>query len=236
MSPSYKRHLENLQNEIDAEKYRKSRALDLYNERSFYPAFSKDLMAAEKEVIIYSPFISKYRSEYFSRIFKRLKYRNIAIFIFTRAIEDHELFARSEIECALSDYEELGACVIHLPGLIHEKAAIIDRKILWDGSLNILSQRESREMMKRTVDGDMAKQVLDYLNINKKLAEGYRSQYERLYRSLADRRKLSIKLSLPKVSLPKIGLAKMVKRLASVILNLIVLSLKCTRALLTLFS
>lgn len=237
MSPSYKRHLENRQNEVDAEKYRESRKLDLYNEKSFYTAFSRDLLSAKKEVLIYCPFISKYRSEYFNRILRHLKHRNIAVFIFTRPIEEHELLVRSEIKSALGDYEELGACIIYLPGQIHAKVAIIDREILWDGSLNILSQRESKEMMRRTEDEDMAKQVIEHLKLNKKLAEGYKYQYERLYRNLAQRRWFSPNLSFLKyISLILSALSKLLKRSSSVILNIIVLSFKCIRAIFTLFS
>ncbi len=237
LSPSYKRHLENMQNEFDAEKYRKSRMLDLYNEKTFYQAFSRDLLAAEKEVVIYSPFISKYRSEYFRRVFEQLKHRNIAVFIFTRSIEDHELLMRSEIKAALRDYEELGACIIPLPGLIHAKTAIIDRKILWDGSLNILSQRQSREMMRRTEDEDMTKQVMEHLELNKKLAEGYKYQYERLYRNLAEKHKFSFRLKLKFILLrPNLKALKFFRRLPSVISGLIVLLLKCIRAIITIVS
>lgn len=235
ISPSYKRHLENRQNEIDAQSYRELKKLDLYNEKTFYPAFSHDLLMAEKEVVIYCPFISKYRSEYFRRIFERLKSRNIAVFIFTRSIEDHEILTRSEIKSALNDYEELGACIINLPGLIHAKTAIIDRKILWDGSLNILSQRQSREMMRRTEGEDMAKQVMEHLGLNKKLAEGYKYQYERLYRNLIEKRKLGFRLNL-KFNAPRFHLPKFIRRLPSVISGVIVLLLKCIRAILTLVS
>jgi hypothetical protein len=34
----------------------------LYNEETFYRAFTRDVLAAKKEVIIYSPFVSKYRN------------------------------------------------------------------------------------------------------------------------------------------------------------------------------
>lgn len=74
MSPSYKGHLENRQNEQDAEKYRESRTLYLFNERTFYSAFVRDMMKAEKEVVIYCPFISKYRSEFFKNTLERLSY------------------------------------------------------------------------------------------------------------------------------------------------------------------
>lgn len=234
-SPAYKRHLEKMQNEWDAEKYRESRALDLYNEKTFYRTFVNDLLKAEKEVVIYSPFISKFRSEFFKNTFEKLKRRNIAVFIFTRPLEEHEYLMRNEIKAALGDYEEFGASIIEVPGFIHAKTAIIDRNILWDGSLNILSQRQSQEIMRRTEDKDMAKQVMDYLGLSKQLAEGYKYQYERLYRSLVDRRRFNIKL-LIKIKLPKVYIGRIVKRFLSVISRSFVLCLKCVRLMLTLFS
>lgn len=184
-SPTYRRHLENLQNEADAKKFREIQKLDLYNEKTFYPAFVRDLLRAKKEVIIYCPFITKYRSEFFCKTFESIK-RNVPVFIFTRPIEEHDYFARAEIKCALKDYEEAGVTIIYLPGLIHEKAAIIDRRILWEGSLNILSQRDSKEMMRRTDNEEIVIQIMTFLDIRLKLAGGYKLQYEQLYRSLIE--------------------------------------------------
>jgi hypothetical protein len=74
--------------------------------------------------------------------------------------------------------------------------AIIDRKIIWEGSLNILSQRNSREMMRRTLDEKKAKEVMAYLGANKKLAEGYKDKYEKMYRSLVANQKEDRKIKL----------------------------------------
>jgi len=228
LSPSYKRYLENRENEQDAQKYRESRALDLYDEKSFYRAFVRDLLGAKKEAVIYCPFISKYRSEFFRRTLEKLKHRNIAVFIFTRPLEEHEYFSRSEIKAALADYEELGACIVHMPGYIHAKAAIIDREVLWDGSLNILSQRESKEIMRRTVDADIAKQMLDQLGLNRKLAEGYKYQYERLYRNLVEKRRLRFAIAAKLKNLA-VGIPKFFSRLLSVISRSFVLLLRCIK-------
>jgi len=183
-TPAYKNHLRNLQNEVDADKLHKMQQGNLFNEKTFYPAFVKDMLAAKKEVVIHSPFISKFRSEFFRRTFTELRKKNIPVFIFTRALEEHEYFARAEITCALKDYEESGTQITYLSGYVHEKLAIIDREILWEGSLNILSQRESKEMMRRISDETSAKETISYLGLDKKLAEAYKFQYERLYRNL----------------------------------------------------
>lgn len=159
---------------------------NLYNESTFYPAFTKDMLAAKREIVIYSPFVSKYRSDTFNRILYKFKDTNVAIFIFTRSLDEYDLTQRKQAEAVLRYYEEMGAYVYYLNGSIHEKVAIVDREILWEGSLNILSQRTSREMMRRITDQSSAMQVMSYLSLNRLLAEGYRAKYERLYRSLME--------------------------------------------------
>jgi phosphatidylserine/phosphatidylglycerophosphate/cardiolipin synthase-like enzyme len=196
-SPAYKNHLRNLHNEADSEKLKEFRKCNLFNEKTFYREFVKDLLKAKKEVVIYSPFVTKFRSEFFKQTLEKLRSKNIPVFIFTRPLEEHDYLMRSEITCALKDYKELGVCIIYLSGFIHEKLAIIDREILWEGSLNILSQRESKEMMRRIVDENLVEQVMTHLGLSKKLAEGYKYQYEILYRNLKVNSKPSFKMKIP---------------------------------------
>jgi hypothetical protein len=49
----------------------------------------------------------------------------------------------------------------------HRKLAIIDREILWEGSLNILSQNNSREIMRRIEDAETTQQMFRFLALNK---------------------------------------------------------------------
>ena len=184
-TPAYRQHLTNIQNEVDAKKLKEMQKGNLFNEKNFYQAFVRDMLATKKEVVIYSPFVSKFRSEFFRRTLIELRKRNIPVFIFTRPLDEHDYFMKAEISCALKDYEESGAHITYLPGFVHEKLAIIDREILWEGSLNILSQRQSREMMRRISDEILAQETMTYLGLNKKLAEAYKFQYERLYRNMA---------------------------------------------------
>lgn len=122
----------------------------LHNETDFYNAFLKDLINCNNEVIIESPYITTERMANLLPVFQRLLNKNIKIHIVTRDPADHEnevfrLQSTNEIlKCT-----ELGINVILLKGFHHRKIAIIDRKILWEGSLNILSQINSKEMMRR---------------------------------------------------------------------------------------
>jgi len=229
-SLSYKNYLRRRQNEIDAERYKNLKKLNLYDEKTFYRAFTKDLLNANSEVVIYSPFVSKYRSEYFTKILIALRRRNIAVFIFTRPLEEVDYLMRTEVECAVKDYETLGACMIYLPGLIHQKAAIIDREILWEGSLNILSQRESKEMMRRTADEDIAKQVMSHLGLHNKLFEGYKYQYERLYKNLVENSKFNFGQKLKVLTAGLVGFALVFTAwLAKTCLGLVILLLKSVK-------
>ena len=184
------------ENNVVGQKDETKKVCNLFNEQTFYKAFVQDMLKAENEVIIYSPFISKFRSDFFRETMTKLKKRNINVFIFTRPLEEHNLVMRSEITCALNDYKEFGADIFCLPGLIHEKVAIIDREILWEGSLNILSQRSSKEMMRRTTDKDSTMQVLTYLGLNKSLIEVYKEKYDILCRNLINGSKENLKKKL----------------------------------------
>lgn len=193
---AFKEYLRNRENTISSEKSQESQISNLFNERTFYHAFTRDMLNARKEVIIYSPFVAKFRTDELKHTIEKLRKRNIEIFIFTRPIDEYETIFQPQIECALKRYEELGVCVYYLAGSIHEKIAIIDRQILWEGSLNILSQRTSKEVMRRTDNNDQAMQMMSYLGLNKKLAEGYKLIYERLYQSLKINSDQSIKAKI----------------------------------------
>lgn len=193
-TPAYRQHQIHIQNEIDAKKLHELQKGNLYNEKSFYPAFIKDMLAAKKEVVIYSPFVSKFRSEFFRRTLTELRNRNVSVFIFTRPLEEHDYFMKAEISCALNEYEDLGVSIVYLPGNIHAKVAVIDREVLWEGSLNILSQRTSREIMKRVADKNSTMQIMSYLGINTKLVESYKIKYERLCQGLKASPKHDFKL------------------------------------------
>ena len=197
-APSFREYLKRREEAIDSEKpeEQEQQTRKLFNEKTFYRAFVDDLLNAKEEIVIYSPFVTKFRSDFFRQTFTKLKRRNINVFIFTRPLEEHDLLMRSEITCALKEYEELGVCIVYLEGFIHEKAAMIDREILWEGSLNILSQRKSREIMTRTSDKEITTQIMSYLGLDKKLAEGYKLRYEKICGNLVFDSKQILRLKI----------------------------------------
>jgi phosphatidylserine/phosphatidylglycerophosphate/cardiolipin synthase-like enzyme len=192
----FRKYLRNRDEQINAEKAKDSKIRNLFNEKNFYQEFTRDLLAARKEVIIYSPFASKFRTDDLKATIDRLRKRNIEVFIFTRPISDYESIFQPQIECSLKRYKDIGVNIYYLGGNIHEKVAIIDREILWEGSLNILSQRASKEMMRKVSDEESAMQIIAYLGLNKMIAETYKTMYEKMYRSLVTNSEKNTKLKI----------------------------------------
>ena len=126
----------------------------LYNEKTFYKQFIEDLVRADREIIIESPFITTSRMDLLYPVFERLLARHIVVYLITRDPVDHDNeFMRDQSTNEILQCKELGVNISLLKGHHHRKLAIIDRKILWEGSLNILSFSNSREIMRR-IEGE----------------------------------------------------------------------------------
>jgi phosphatidylserine/phosphatidylglycerophosphate/cardiolipin synthase-like enzyme len=139
----------------------------LFDEKSFYDSFIKDLLNCKEEVIIESPFISASRMRKLFPIFKKLIKRDIKVYVITKdpSILDEPL--ASQAAEVIRQFEILGVHVLATSNHHHRKLAILDREILWEGSLNILSQSRSREIMRRIEGRRYAKEMFDFLNLGR---------------------------------------------------------------------
>lgn len=145
----------------------------LFDEQSFYPQFIKDLVAANYEVVIESPFITSSRMIQLWPVFRQLLDRNIQIHVFTRDSADHQGSMTDQAEEVIQQFEELGIQTFICKGNFHRKLALIDRIILWEGSLNILSQTKSREIMHRFDDKNNAENMFRFLKLERHISEVY---------------------------------------------------------------
>jgi phosphatidylserine/phosphatidylglycerophosphate/cardiolipin synthase-like enzyme len=138
----------------------------LYNETDFYPAFLHDLSGATREVIIESPFISHKRMNALYPSFRAMAKRGVVIVINTRHPSEHEADYAVQAYQAITELQVLGVNVLFTGGH-HRKLAIIDRATLWEGSLNILSQNNSCEIMRRIVSTVLAEQMIRFVGIER---------------------------------------------------------------------
>jgi len=138
----------------------------LYNQNTFYGAFLKDLSYVKSSVIIESPFITKKRIQQLFPILEKLRAKNIRVIVNTKPFNEHESNYREQAIWAVGIMQDLGIEVLFTSGH-HRKIAIIDCDILWEGSLNILSQNDSCEIMRRMQSKELVKETMKFTGLKK---------------------------------------------------------------------
>jgi phosphatidylserine/phosphatidylglycerophosphate/cardiolipin synthase-like enzyme len=139
----------------------------LYDETTFYKVFLKDLGKCQSEAIIESPFVTNRRLADLLPILKKLKMQYVRIAVITKDPREHDKeYVRDDAIAALASLQTLGVQVIYTDGH-HRKVAILDRKVLYEGSLNILSQNNSREVMRKIESVQLAWQMARFVGVDR---------------------------------------------------------------------
>jgi len=97
--------------------------------------------------------------------FQKMLDRRTKVLIITRDPSDLDPEVRDFATNEIMQMSEMGVSVTLLKGNHHRKLAIIDRSITWEGSLNILSQNNSMEIMRRIEDKKTAEDLLKFLKL-----------------------------------------------------------------------
>jgi hypothetical protein len=137
----------------------------LYDEVTFYNAFMGDLRGSQRSVIIESPYLTERRALQFAKLLKKLKKRGVSVRINTRNPRHHDKTLEIQAWKAIKVLRQYGVRVYLYSDMRHRKLAIIDGCILWDGSLNILSQARSKEIMRRTNSVILCKQMVSFTRL-----------------------------------------------------------------------
>ena len=137
----------------------------LYDQSTFYGRFYKDLRGAKHRVVIESPFITQRRSMSLLSIVSKLKKRGVEIVVNTKPIEEHDSQYQEQATVVVEMMQDLGVKVLFTNGH-HRKIAIVD-DILYEGSLNILSQNDSCELMRRIDDVSSVREMIRFIRLEK---------------------------------------------------------------------
>lgn len=138
----------------------------LYDNRNFYKAFEKDLKRAQRSVLIESPFITMRRMNELLPLFRKLRQRGTRVVVNTRNPVEHDERYAHEATAAIYEMQQMGIKIMFTIKH-HRKLAVIDGETLWEGSLNILSQNDSCEIMRRTVSQQFASELLRFIGANR---------------------------------------------------------------------
>ena len=140
--------------------------LQLFDDETFYLSFLPDLVHAKNEIYIESPYITIRKTRMLLLYFRNAIRRQVKIVIVTRFPQEHDKTLEIQTKESVKLLKDVGITVIYY-GKLHRKIAIIDRRILWEGSLNILSQVYSAEIMRRIDNREQTEQIIDFLGLSR---------------------------------------------------------------------
>lgn len=138
----------------------------LFDETTFYPAFMRDLKRCQRELIIESPFLTTKRVGLLVPTFANLVQQGVRVVVNTRIPEEHEDYLYHEAERSISLLHAHGVTVLFTGGH-HRKLVVIDREVLYEGSLNILSQNDSCEIMRRIESVELVRQMVRFIKLDR---------------------------------------------------------------------
>jgi superfamily I DNA and/or RNA helicase len=144
-----------------------------FNDDEFWPSFHNDLANSINEVIIFSPFLTIERFSKLHLIFTELLSKGIKIYIITLPPNEQPAIMQGSKE-VMKKLNELGVSLKFRKGM-HEKIALIDKKIKWIGSLNILSHNSRKEYMERVEGENSSKELFEKFNLEKLLSPSNRN-------------------------------------------------------------
>jgi phosphatidylserine/phosphatidylglycerophosphate/cardiolipin synthase-like enzyme len=137
-----------------------SASLDIiFDKDSFLPVFNNDLAGTKKEVLIVSPFVRKRRSIQMIQHLRIALDKGIRAIVITRPAEDFKTRDRAALQRVLKMLEDNNISVVFKSN-IHQKIAIMDQKIVWYGSINLLSYGSAQESIMRIESSNIANELI----------------------------------------------------------------------------
>jgi len=136
----------------------------IFDNSNFLPVYSNDIMNASREILIVSPFATKKRTFQMAKNLKIAYANNVNVIIVTRPAEEYKEKDLNTWQEAIDELKSSGATLV-LKSNIHQKFAIIDQKIIWYGSINLLSYGSAEESMMRIVSPCIASELIESIKL-----------------------------------------------------------------------
>jgi phosphatidylserine/phosphatidylglycerophosphate/cardiolipin synthase-like enzyme len=131
----------------------------IFDNTNFLPVYHHDLMNAAREVVIVSPFVTKRRALQMLPNLEAALSKKISVVVVTRPTNAYRDKDRPALEETLASLQDTGIRLLFKAN-IHQKFAVIDQKIVWYGSINLLSYGSAQESLMRLESPNIAQELL----------------------------------------------------------------------------
>lgn len=132
----------------------------IYDQITFQERFLHDVAHAQERVVIVSPFVTVRRTQWIQEALRQCVQHRTHVTIVTRKSDSLPATSQRAAEAAINMLQSIGAEVICREG-IHQKFAVVDDRIVWYGSINLLSFGTSQESIMRLVSSSIARALLE---------------------------------------------------------------------------
>jgi len=131
----------------------------VYDGSSFLPVFSTDLLSAKREIVIVSPYLTRNRVAKMIGLLEECMQSGTMITVITRSSGD---YAEKDIAAVSGTLEYLSSKGIRVieKSRIHQKFAVVDGRVVWYGSINLLSYGGSAESIMRLESATIASELM----------------------------------------------------------------------------
>jgi superfamily II DNA or RNA helicase len=137
----------------------------IYDSGNFLDVFASDITAAKHNVLIVSPFMSK---STINKMCKLFDFTTDKITVITKPPESYKATSVQRVETCIHILEHCGITV-HFNSAIHQNFAVIDNRLIWYGSLNLLCFGKSEESIMRLESAEIAEELLDCVQGDKRV-------------------------------------------------------------------
>jgi hypothetical protein len=148
---------------------------DLYTEKNFWAQFFQDLRTIKERLIVLSPFITVNRSGRLMELFRAIIGRGEEIRVYTRPRNQQTGEMANQADVVIKQLRSIGVKVIERRNM-HQKVAIVDNAIAWEGSLNILSHRDTGEQMRRFEGPSAIEEIIRNLELDEDMPVGSQTE------------------------------------------------------------
>jgi superfamily II DNA or RNA helicase len=131
----------------------------IFDNTTFLPVYKNDLLNVAREILIVSPFVTKRRVSQMLPFLGAAQDRKVKVVVVTRPAADFKEKDRPALEEALALLITVGVQVVFKSN-IHQKFAVFDQKIVWYGSVNLLSFGRAEESIMRLDNPGIADELL----------------------------------------------------------------------------
>ena len=132
----------------------------IFDSENYYDAFKKDLVAANKYIVISSPVISWGKINEIIQLLAEPQSRGVSVTIVTFTPDSYNF---GDAAIWMQMHEELRQAGFHIKAVEEfcEHFAIVDQELVWYGHMNLLGKTNSDDSMMRVLCKDIASELME---------------------------------------------------------------------------